>query len=72
MAVGHCYYFLEDIFPNQPGGWKILQTPQFLRQICDPAPEDPSYNPPPEDRPGGFPWGQNQENENADVEEDEN
>ena len=39
MAVGHCYYFLEDIFPNQPGGWKILKTPQFLRIICDPAPE---------------------------------
>ena len=39
MAVGHCYYFLEDIFPNQPGGWKILRTPQFLRLICDPAPE---------------------------------
>ena len=39
MAVGHSYYFLEDIFPNQPGGWKILKTPQFLRLICDPAPE---------------------------------
>ena len=39
MAVGHCYYFLEDIFPNQPGGWKILKTPQFLKNLCDPAPE---------------------------------
>ena len=39
MAVGHCYYFLEDIFPNQPGGWKILKTPQFLKVLCDPAPE---------------------------------
>eukprot|EP00090_Calanus_glacialis_P026930 TRINITY_DN42344_c0_g1_i1.p1 TRINITY_DN42344_c0_g1~~TRINITY_DN42344_c0_g1_i1.p1 ORF type:complete len:252 (-),score=74.79 TRINITY_DN42344_c0_g1_i1:107-862(-) len=68
MAVGHCYYFLEDIFPNQPGGWKILKTPQFLRLICDPAPEDPTYNPLPEDRPGGFQWGQNQENENVDGE----
>ena len=33
MAVGHCYYFMEDIFPQQPGGWRILKTPQFLRSI---------------------------------------
>merc|ERR1712004_785020 len=64
MAVGHCYYFLEDIFPNQPGGFKILKTPQILKTLCDPTPEDPSYNPEPEERPGGFQWGQNQENEN--------
>ena len=30
MAVGHIYYFMEDIFPQQPGGWKILNTPHFL------------------------------------------
>merc|ERR1711890_67686 len=42
MAVGHCYYFLEDIFPQQPGGWKLLKTPQFLKVLTDPAPEDPS------------------------------
>merc|ERR1711936_556287 len=58
MAVGHCYYFMEDIFPNQPGGWKILKTPHFLRLLCDPVTEDPSYQPAPEDRPGGFQWGQ--------------
>ena len=39
MAVGHCYYFMEDIFPNQPGGWKILKTPQFLKTLCDPVAE---------------------------------
>ena len=33
MAVGHCYYFMEDIFPQQPGGWRILKTPHFLRFI---------------------------------------
>ena len=70
MAVGHCYYFLEDIFPNQPGGWKILKTPQCLKVLCDPAPEDPTYNPNPEERPGGFQWGQNQENENLNEERD--
>lgn len=41
MAVGHVYYFLEDIFPHQPGGRKILVTPQFLKNLCDPAPEVP-------------------------------
>ncbi|ERL95128.1 hypothetical protein D910_12398, partial [Dendroctonus ponderosae] len=27
IAVGHIYYFLEDVFPNQRGGFKILKTP---------------------------------------------
>ena len=31
MAVGHIYYFLEDVFPNQPGGKRLLQTPAFLQ-----------------------------------------
>ena len=33
MAVGHIYYFLEDVFPNQPGGKRLLQTPLILRVI---------------------------------------
>jgi len=57
IAVGHFYYFLEDIFPNQPGGWKLLQTPSILRVLCDPHPEDPGYQPEPQERPGGFMWG---------------
>jgi len=57
MVIGHVYYFLEDVFPNQPGGSKLLVTPQFLKDICDPTIEDPSYSPPPEERPGGFGWG---------------
>jgi len=68
MAVGHCYYFMEDIFPQQPGGWRILKTPHFLRLLCDPVTEDPSYQPAPEDRPGGFQWGQAGD---GDVEEEE-
>jgi len=66
MAVGHCYYFMEDIFPQQPGGWKIIKTPHFLRLLCDPAVEDPLYQPPPEDRPGGFLWGQAEEDGEGD------
>lgn len=30
MAVGHIYYFLEDVFPKQRGGFRILKTPLFL------------------------------------------
>ncbi len=30
IAVGHVYYFLEDVFPLKPGGFKILKTPVFL------------------------------------------
>lgn len=57
ILVGHLYYYLEDVFPHQVGGFKILRTPQFLKTIMDAAPEDPNYQPLPEDRPGGFNWG---------------
>lgn len=30
IVVGHIYYFLEDVFPNQPGGKRLLLTPSFL------------------------------------------
>jgi Derlin-2/3 len=30
IIVGHIYYFLEDIFPRQNGGFRILKTPRFL------------------------------------------
>ncbi|KAF5899833.1 derlin-2, partial [Clarias magur] len=30
IAVGHVYFFLEDVFPNQPGGGRWLRTPSFL------------------------------------------
>ena len=30
IAVGHVYYFLEDVFPQQQGGFRILKTPGFL------------------------------------------
>jgi Derlin-2/3 len=60
ISVGHVYYFLEDVFPNQPGGFKILKTPRFLKVMLDPVDEEPEPNAPPpmpEDRPGGFNWG---------------
>lgn len=58
IAVGHIYYFLEDVFPEQAGGFKILRTPIILKKIFDAQPDDPSYNPLPEERPGGFSWGE--------------
>nr|XP_033812942.1 derlin-3 isoform X1 [Geotrypetes seraphini] len=50
ILVGHLYYFLEDVFPNQPGGKKLLLTPGWLRLIFEVPEEDPNYNPLPEDR----------------------
>ncbi|XP_017283350.3 derlin-3 isoform X2 [Kryptolebias marmoratus] len=35
ICVGHVYYFLEDVFPNQPGGRKLLTTPELLRVLFD-------------------------------------
>uniref|UniRef100_A0A8I5UBB0 Derlin n=1 Tax=Pongo abelii TaxID=9601 RepID=A0A8I5UBB0_PONAB len=60
IAVGHIYFFLEDVFPNQPGGIRILKTPSILKAIFDTPDEDPNYNPLPEERPGGFAWGEGQ------------
>ncbi|XP_062887681.1 derlin-2-like isoform X1 [Mobula hypostoma] len=34
IVVGHVYYFLEDVFPNQPGGVKLLVTPSFLMWLA--------------------------------------
>ena len=28
IVVGHAYFFLEDVFPNQPGGFRLLKIPQ--------------------------------------------
>ncbi|GAB5579329.1 derlin-3 isoform X2 [Prionailurus iriomotensis] len=52
IAVGHIYYFLEDVFPNQPGGKRLLLTPSFLKLLLDAREEDPNYLPLPEEQPG--------------------
>nr|XP_042090813.1 derlin-3 isoform X5 [Ovis aries] len=52
IAVGHVYYFLEDVFPNQPGGKRLLLTPSFLKLLLDAPAEDPNYLPLPEEQPG--------------------
>jgi Derlin-2/3 len=30
IIVGHTYYYLEDVFPNTNGGFRILKTPRFM------------------------------------------
>lgn len=30
IVVGHVYFFLEDVFPNQPGGGRWLKTPLIM------------------------------------------
>lgn len=58
IAVGHVYYFLEDILPHQAGGFRCLKTPELFKLLLDDPPEDPNYHPLPDDeRPGGFNWG---------------
>lgn len=58
IAVGHLYYFLEDVFPQRSGGIRLLRTPAFLKRLFEAAPDDPAYRPLPEERPGGFNWGE--------------
>jgi Derlin-2/3 len=40
IACGHLYWFLEDVFPNQPNGRKLIKTPQFLKNIFDEPPDN--------------------------------
>lgn len=62
IACGHIYYFLEDVFPQQQGGFKILHTPRFLCYLFDDPPENSDYTTLPEaERPGGFAWGRGNE-----------
>ncbi|XP_071946250.1 derlin-2-like [Antedon mediterranea] len=76
IAVGHCYYHLEDVFPRTRGGFKVIWTPEFLKAILDGQPEDPNYMPmPEEERPGGYDWGEGapvQDEEQQDDEQPQN
>ncbi|CAI7993019.1 Derlin-2 [Geodia barretti] len=58
IAIGHMYYFLEDVFPNKPGGFKIIRTPAFMKWIFDGTQADHGEPLEPEDRPGGYDWGE--------------
>ena len=55
IIVGHIYYYLEDVFPNLEGGFKMLGTPEFLKRLLN---ED--YRPPGVEN-------SNEENNNNDI-----
>ena len=44
MVAGHCYYFLEDVYPRQTGR-RPLKTPGLLQALL-PADEDIRQQPP--------------------------
>jgi len=68
IGCGHVYYFLEDVFPEQPNGFRILKTPHFLKLMFDPREDNSNFEIAPEDeQPGGFQW--QQENEEVVVED---
>merc|ERR1711909_43760 len=71
MSVGHIYYFLEDVFPNQRDGFKILRTPIFLKVLCDSQLEEETLQALPEGQPGGFHWGQGNEPHQEDPNEED-
>lgn len=55
IACGHFYFFLEDVFPLQQNGFRVLQTPHLLKWLLDPVPVEPVDV---DERPGGFNWGE--------------
>lgn len=73
IVIGHLYYFMEDIFPHQQHGFKIIQTPDFLKRIFNenyqeelearqrrenPTPAEPIPEELPENNnPGGYDFG---------------
>lgn len=67
MAVGHIYYFLEDVFPRQRGGFRILKTPLFLKKMFNEVHDDVNYTTLPEDRPGGFDWNEGVQNDDDEA-----
>lgn len=53
IAVGHFYFFFEDVFPTQPHGFRLLKTPHFLRVLFNRFELD-QQNIPEEERPERF------------------
>ncbi|KHJ48132.1 Der1-like family protein [Trichuris suis] len=63
IVCGHFYYFLEDVFPFQPGGFKTLVTPEILKRWLDAQDDSANYQPLPGGRrPGGWNWNEREIN----------
>lgn len=74
IIVGHTYYYLEDIYPNRPGGRRLLQTPQFLKYLLDPVPEaetEVDIDIPEDERIGGWEWRREVGQDNANNRDNE-
>ncbi|ORX46902.1 hypothetical protein BCR36DRAFT_585007 [Piromyces finnis] len=56
IGVGHIYYFLKDIWPNQYGGRQFLATPNFIKKLFpeDIEQEQPQTGPTDD---GKYKWG---------------
>ncbi|KAK6052225.1 hypothetical protein COOONC_10269 [Cooperia oncophora] len=54
IACGHFYFFLEDVFPHQQHGMRLLVTPAWLKWLFDERTVEPVTE---DERPGGFGWG---------------
>ncbi|KAG4095621.1 DER1-domain-containing protein [Neocallimastix lanati (nom. inval.)] len=54
IAVGHLYYFLKDIWPNQYEGREFIATPSFIKKLF---PEDIQEEPPQVNNDGRHKWG---------------
>lgn len=37
FVVGHVYYFLEDVLPGQSGGFRVLKTPGWFKELLQPG-----------------------------------
>lgn len=78
IAIGHVYYFLEDVYPKPEsqgglGGPRLLKTPGFVVSLFEGAGEDPNYELPPELRgAGGFQWGEGRQIGGQDDDDDDN
>jgi hypothetical protein len=60
IIVGHIYFFSGDAFPNQHGRIRILETPSIMRTIFNAQMMTQIFSPLPEERTGGFSWGEDQ------------
>ncbi|CAB3401480.1 unnamed protein product [Caenorhabditis bovis] len=54
IACGHIYFFLEDVFPYQEHGKRLLVTPRWLVWLFEERRPEPVAE---ADRPGGYEWG---------------
>ena len=61
IICGHIYYYLEDVFPNVEGGFHILVTPYLLKRLFDPVREELTTENDQGEGPGGFDWGDENE-----------